>query len=135
MDARKQSMTVRDLLRMQDGFDWSEASYGGSPLEQLNTCRCDWLRFVLDWPMRDQPGTRWEYNSGGTILLGGVINRATGMPVNEWASAHLWPALGVGGQYWFVSSVNADVHTGGGLNLRPRDAPEFLYSYVLPAVR
>jgi CubicO group peptidase (beta-lactamase class C family) len=122
LDDRKRAMTVRNLLMMQTGLDWSEASYGGSPLEQLNNCRCDWLRFFLDWPMREQPGTRFEYNSGGVITLGGVIVRATGQRVNEWALSELFAPLDVQGQYWYVGSPDSLAHTGGGLNLRPRDA-------------
>ncbi len=73
MDDRKASLTVRDLLTMRDGFDWNESFYAGSPLQRLNDCRCDWIRFMVDWPMRDQPGARWEYVSGGVILLGAVV--------------------------------------------------------------
>lgn len=122
LDANKQAMTVRDLLRMQAGMNWSERQYAGSPLEQLNTCKCDWYRFLLDWPMLEPPGARWEYNSGASILIGAVLGRSVGMPIYQWATAELWPALDVQGQFWFVSSVDAQPHTGGGLNLRPRDA-------------
>src|SRR5262249_2800023 len=77
-DDRKAALTVRDLLTMRTGLDWSEEPYAGSPLQRLNECRCDWLRFVLDWPMRDRPGARWEYVSGGVIVLGGIVGAATG---------------------------------------------------------
>jgi CubicO group peptidase (beta-lactamase class C family) len=59
VDERKQAMTLRDLITMRGGFDWSEAIYEGSPLARLNTCRCDWLRFMLDRPTREAPGGRW----------------------------------------------------------------------------
>jgi len=35
--------------------------------------------------MRDPPGTRFEYNSGGVIVLGGVIYNTTGIPADEFA--------------------------------------------------
>ena len=38
---------------MRTGMDWNEDSYGGSPLERLNQLQADWLRFVIDWPMRE----------------------------------------------------------------------------------
>jgi len=76
-DDRKAALTVRNLLTMRTGLDWSEDPYAGSPLQRLNDCRCDWIRFVLDWRMREQPGTRWEYVSGGVILLGAAIGAAT----------------------------------------------------------
>src|SRR5258705_8967178 len=58
VDERKLAITLRDLLTMRTGLDWGEDPYEGSPLFQLNNCRCDWLKFVLDWPMRETPGTR-----------------------------------------------------------------------------
>lgn len=121
-DARKAALTVRDLLTMRTGLDWSEDPYAGSPLQQLNDCRCDWLRFVLDWPMREQPGTRWEYVSGGVILLGGIVGAATGARLDRFAQAQLFGPIGAVGASWAQGLPDGLPHGGGGLFLRPRDA-------------
>lgn len=121
LDDRKRSLTVRDLLTMRSGLDWSEDLYAGSPLQQLNDCRCDWLRFVLDWRMRDAPGTRWEYVSGGTILLGGIVGAATGIRLDQFAAAELFGPLGMSGASWAQGLPDGLPHAGGGLFLRPRD--------------
>jgi CubicO group peptidase (beta-lactamase class C family) len=120
-DDRKLAITVRDLLTMRSGLDWSEDTYPGSPLQRLNDCRCDWLRFVLDWPMREPPGSRWEYVSGGTIALGGAVGAATGLRLAQFADAQLFGSLGVTGAYWVGGLPNGLPHAGGGLYLRPRD--------------
>jgi len=49
---------------MQTGLDWNEEPYAGSHLETLNNSCGDWVPFVLNRPMREPPGTRWQYNSG-----------------------------------------------------------------------
>jgi CubicO group peptidase (beta-lactamase class C family) len=121
-DAGKAAMTVRDLLTMRTGLDWSEDPYAGSPLQRLNDCRCDWIRFVLDWRMREAPGTRWEYVSGGVILAGGIIGAATGRRLDEFASAQLFDPIGAAGAYWISGLPDGLPHGGGGLFLRPRDA-------------
>jgi CubicO group peptidase (beta-lactamase class C family) len=121
LDDRKNAMTVRDLLTMRSGFDWNEDVYAGSPLQRLNDCGCDWLRFVLDWPMREAPGTRWEYVSGGVILLGGVITEAVGQPLDRFAAQYLFTPMDVQGAYWISGRPDGLPHTGGGLYLRPRD--------------
>jgi CubicO group peptidase (beta-lactamase class C family) len=121
MDDRKRAMTVRDLLTMRSGLDWVEDPYAGSPLERLNNCRCDWLRFILDWRMREQPGTRWEYVSGGVILLGGIVGAATGMRLDQFADAQLFGPLGASGVFWLQGLPNSLPHGGGGLFLRARD--------------
>jgi CubicO group peptidase (beta-lactamase class C family) len=120
-DTRKDALTIDDLITMRSGLDWDESTYPGSPLQRLNDCRCDWLRFVLDWPMRDAPGTRWEYVSGATILLGGVVGAATGTRLDRFAADQLFGPLGVSGQSWIGGLPDGLPHAGGGLNLRPRD--------------
>jgi CubicO group peptidase (beta-lactamase class C family) len=121
-DDRKSAMTVRDLLTMRTGLDWSEDPYAGSPLQRLNDCRCDWLRFILDWRMRDPPGARWEYVSGSAILLGGIIGVASGSRLDQFATAHLFDPIGATGVSWVLGLPDGLPHGGGGLYLRPRDA-------------
>ena len=121
MDANKQAQTVGDLLMMRTGYDWSEQTYQGSPLDRLNTCACDWIRFMLDWRMREPAGARFEYVSGGVILLGAVIGRATGSRVDTWLDAELFTPLGFQNVRWERGQPDGLPHTGGGLYLRPRD--------------
>jgi len=121
LDARKQAMTVRDLLTMRSGFDWVENPYAGSPLQRMNDCRCDWLRFVLDWPMRDEPGMRWEYVSGSAILLGGIIGAVMGSRLDQFADAALFGPIGATGVSWIQGLPDGLPHGGGGLFIRARD--------------
>ena len=123
MDQWKGAMSVRDLLTMRSGFDWREWPYAGSPLERVNTCHCDWLRLILDWPMREQPGTRWEYVSGAPILLAGVVGFVTGRQFDDYAAERLFKPLGTVSERWamYSSAPPGLPHTGGGLYMRPRD--------------
>lgn len=127
LDERKAEMSLRDLLTMRTGFNWSEDPYEGSPLFQLNNCRCDWLKFTLDWEMREQPGTRFEYKSGGVILLGGLIRNVSGMPTDTFAQRYLFDPLGITRARWYYGLPDNLPHTGGGLNLRPLDMAKIGY--------
>ena len=121
LDDRKQALTVRDVLTMRTGMDWNEDTYAGSPLEQLNKLQTDWLRFVIDWPMREQPGTRWQYNSGGVIALGGAIGLAAGMNTADYARTYLLRPIGITGDKWIRGFPDLVPHTGGGLYMTTRD--------------
>jgi CubicO group peptidase (beta-lactamase class C family) len=121
LDDRKRALTVRDVLTMRTGMDWNEDSYPGSPLERLNNLQTDWLRFVIDWPMREQPGTRWQYNSGGVIALGGAIGVASGMNTADYARTYLLRPIGIACDKWYRGFPDALPHTGGGLFLSTRD--------------
>jgi len=127
VDDRKAAMSLRDLLTMRTGLNWSEDPYEGSPLWQLNNCGCDWLKFTLDWRMREQPGTRFEYNSGGVILLGGVIRNASGIPTDIFAQRFLLDPLGITRVRWYYGKPDNLPHMGGGLNLRPLDMAKIGY--------
>lgn len=126
-DERKEMMRIEDLLTMRTGLDWSEDNYSASPLRQLNECQCDWLKFVLDWQMGEMPGTRFEYNSGGVILLAGIIRNATGMPFDEFAQTSLFTPLGIDRVRWYYGQPDNLPHAGGGLNMRPRDMAKLGY--------
>jgi CubicO group peptidase (beta-lactamase class C family) len=127
LDERKRAMTLRDILTMRTGLDWSEDPYEGSPLQALNATRTEWIRFVLDWPMREAPGTRFEYNSGGVIVLGGVIYNTTGLVADEFARRNLFDPIGVGPATWYTGGPNGLPHMGGGLNLRAKDMARLGY--------
>jgi CubicO group peptidase (beta-lactamase class C family) len=127
LDERKQAMRIEDLLTMRTGFDWSEGRYEGSPLQRMNESREDWLKFVLDWPMREQPGTRFEYNSGGVILLGGIVRNASGLNVDRFAERYLFDPLAIDRVQWYYGYPDALPHTGGGLSMRPRDMAKIGY--------
>jgi len=126
-DERKAALSIRDLLTMRTGLDWSEDDYNTSPLKELNECGCDWLRFVLNWRMREMPGSRFEYNSGGVILLGGIIRSVAGRAVDSFAEQYLFSPLGIRGARWFQGLPEGLPHMGGGLNLRATDMARIGY--------
>ena len=121
VDGRKNSMTLRHLLTMQTGLDWNEEPYAGSNLEILNNSCGDWVPYVLNRPMREAPGTRWQYNSGGVIALSGMLRYATQMFADEFARRVLFEPLGIQNERWFRAPCDRLPHTGGGLSLPARD--------------
>ena len=120
-DARKQALTMRDLLTMRTSMDYWEQPYAGSPHETLNNSRGDWTKYILDRPMIGTPGTTWAYNSGAAILVGSAIKELTGEQANVWARSRFFEPIGAVGQYWYYSPFDSLPHTGGGLYLRPQD--------------
>jgi CubicO group peptidase (beta-lactamase class C family) len=127
LDSWKRAMTLADLLTMRTGLDWSENPYEGSPLDQLNRSHGDWLRLFLDWRTREAPGTRFEYNSGGVITLGGVLFNTTGLPADAFARQYLFDPIGLGSAQWFRGNPNGLPHLGGGLSIRAMDMARIGY--------
>lgn len=121
-DARKEAITLKDVLTMSSGLDWDEhdAPYG-SPQNTFTTMygRPDWIQYVLDRPMAHNPGEVFRYNSGAAISLSAVLTHATGMKTQDFARKALFDPLGVEAE-WKTSTPEGLAHTGGGLNLTPR---------------
>jgi CubicO group peptidase (beta-lactamase class C family) len=120
-DPPKAAITVRHLLEMRAGIDFHENPYPGSPLDRLNRARGDWVAIALGEPMNAAPGTRWQYNSGGVIVLGALVRAATGEPVQAYAERRLLAPIGVTDARWHASPFDGLAHTGGGLRLRAVD--------------
>lgn len=123
VDARKRAMTIRDLLTMRSGTDYTEG-FAGSPHSQLNSMSRGWTRFILSRPMVHAPGTRFNYDSGAVILLSGLMHARTGEHADLFAAEHLFEPLGIERSEW-SKNREGHPHLGGGLDLRPRDMAKF----------
>jgi CubicO group peptidase (beta-lactamase class C family) len=128
-DPRKQALTLEHLLTMSDGLEWHELDFPyADPRNTLGQMwsSLDAIQHVLDQPMARQPGEAWAYNSGTSILLGGIIEQATGRDPLSFAQEYLFGPLGIEDVEWHKTTGN-HYHTDGGLYLRPRDMARLGY--------
>jgi CubicO group peptidase (beta-lactamase class C family) len=73
------------------------------------------------------PGQHWQYNNYHPLLLGMVLERATGMPVSDYASTRLWRPLGAEADAtWNLDSQRSGFEKlESGLNATPVDFARF----------
>jgi CubicO group peptidase (beta-lactamase class C family) len=129
LDGRKERITLEHLLTMSEGMDWHEWDFAYD--DRRNSLGRMWashdaVQHVLDTPMAREPGDVWAYNSGTSILLGGIIERVTGQDTLSFAREHLFDPIGVSYVYWDKARGN-HYHTDGGLFLKPRDMARLGY--------
>src|SRR5262249_11722121 len=131
VDDRKRRLTIRHVLTMTAGLDWREdlpyndPNNSGSQLE----ASFDWVKFTIDRPMSDEPGTVFKYNSGATQLLLYVFSAATGKDIEEYASEHLFAPL-ASERYYRKRSPTGLADTEGGLYLEPHDLAKIAYLFL-----
>jgi CubicO group peptidase (beta-lactamase class C family) len=98
-------ITLRDILQMSSGLDWDEdydpAAIGESEIIQMVLGEQDQLAYAAGRPAAHEPGTTWSYSSGDTMLLSGVLEQATGMPVADYAEQELFGPLGIDQVEWW----------------------------------
>jgi len=126
-DERKDRMTVEDLLTMTSGLD-CHVDHGEITLREMRESK-DWVQFMLDRPMVAEPGSKFEYCSGGMHLLSGIISQITGNSAREFARREIFQPLGIDDIIW--PSDPQGVSTGwGDLHLRPRDMAKIGYLWL-----
>ena len=117
------NVTLRHLLTMTSGIQWDQNRPWADPQndERQLSIEADPFRYVLSKPITAPPDTVWNYNSGGTDLLGNVIERVSGKSLEAFARDALFAPLGISDWEW-MKYRNEHVSSAAGLRLRPRDA-------------
>ena len=107
-DRRFESITLRDLLAMSSGLRYQEQDLPVPWGDDINTYYGVDLRALAleDTEILGPPGEEWLYNNYNPLLLGMVIERATGMSVSEYMSTRLWIPLGA--EYDATWSLDSD---------------------------
>ena len=117
-DPDRQRITLRDLLTMRSGLRWPYKPYLG--MARRTDAAPDPYRFVLEQPVGAAPGSRFHYNNGGVEVVGAVLRKAAGRPLDQFAKEALFDPLGIEDWEW-GRMANGDPAASGGLRLRPRD--------------
>jgi len=103
-------VTIKQALQMATGVDYSEdyrdstsgAASIGAALVAGRPSFEDFVRSMR--PTATAPGTRFEYQSVNTQLLGQLLEKVTGMPLARWAELALWSKLGADSDGFFYQA-------------------------------
>jgi CubicO group peptidase (beta-lactamase class C family) len=123
-DQRKQAWTVQDFLTMRTGLACNDNDGQSAGNEEKMYPQPDWVKFVLDLPMRTDPGTTGSYCSGAVAVLGRTVETVAGQPLPAFAKTHLFGPLGITDYQWNYR-LDSSNPTVAQLYLRPRDMLKF----------
>jgi CubicO group peptidase (beta-lactamase class C family) len=119
----KRRITLRHLLTMSSGLEWHELDTPYSSelnSENLADNALDPLRYVLEQKVVAEPGRVWNYSSGSTELLGAVLEKSIGEPLDRLARNLLFDALCIVDVEWCMRP-QGHPSAAYGLRMRPRD--------------
>jgi beta-glucosidase-like glycosyl hydrolase/CubicO group peptidase (beta-lactamase class C family) len=102
----KDKVTVRHLLTHSSGIDW------WAPLYKELRGSDAYLRRIQAMDLVSEPGTRYMYSDLGMILLGEILTRVAGQPLDEFVEERVFEPLGM-----------TDTRYLPGRDLLPRIAP------------
>jgi CubicO group peptidase (beta-lactamase class C family) len=125
----KRNITIKNLLTHQSGLDYDDNQNSAGNELKMRTSP-DWVKFTLDLPINDKPGTRAKYCSGGVIVLGRIVEKATGKSINDFAAQNLFNPLGISDFKWNFKPDNSSVETFCQIYLTPRAMAKFGLLYL-----
>ncbi len=112
-DPRRSKILVRHLLDMRSGFLPQANATTAEDILNRSYLHPRHERVIIDeYPVVDEPGSRYEYNNATSELVSVLIERATGQRYGQFISEQVIKPLGAaGGEIW-VNRPGGVAHSG-----------------------
>lgn len=134
------AVSIRQLLTMTSGVRWNE-DYGDpkSDVARFNNHQPEpgvdaLVSYLRQLPREAPPGTRWNYSTGETNLVGILVARATGKPLADYLSEKIWKPAGMAQQATWILSKTGQEISGCCIQAATRDFARF-GQFVLDGAR
>lgn len=130
VDDRKRRMTLQNVLTMTTGLAWIEDVPYDDPRSDSSLMEAtdDWVQYVIDKPMAQEPGAVFNYSSGATELLAYIFQKETGQDIDAYGEKYLFAPLGI--KHYWKRTYRGVVDTEGGLYLTGADLAKIGYLYL-----
>ncbi|MDM0011227.1 serine hydrolase [Variovorax sp. J22P168] len=124
-------VSIRQLLTMTSGVRWNEnyadpesdvARFNNHKPEEGVDALVSYLRRL---PRAAPAGTRWNYSTGETNLVGVLLARATGKPLATYLSEKIWVPAGMEQKATWILSKTGQEISGCCLQAATRDFARF----------
>ena len=96
--ARLKRVTLRHLLTHTSGISWDEATSSSMFFEWYTSD--NWVDYVLDRPVTSEPGSRFNYSTGGTHLLAAIFQAASGRTLADYGEEFLFGPMEMTSVRW-----------------------------------
>lgn len=134
----KDQITIEHLLTMTSGLEWMEwnAPYSSrdNPIIEIWFQEAEQHKhpftFILEGSLVAAPGTGFRYFGGNQIVLGGIIENATQMDIDEFSEEHLFEPLGIDSFDWWSRFESGVIEAAAGLKMPPRDMVKIGVTYL-----
>ncbi len=121
----KATITIRNLLQQNAGLDLrfdaskSQGMYSRDARAYWGSHSVDVI--IREYPPVHSPGVVFDYNYIGPVLLGAILERATGERYGDYLAKKLWRPLGNHDAYLWLNRPGGEAHQDTALFSGPRD--------------
>jgi CubicO group peptidase (beta-lactamase class C family) len=124
-------VSIRQLLTMTSGVRWNE-DYAdpASDVARFNKHRPEpgvdaLVSYLRRLPRDVPPGTRWNYSTGETNLVGILVSQATKKPLSQYLSEKIWVPAGMEQQATWILNKTGQEISGCCIQAATRDFARF----------
>ena len=104
-DPRFVNITIRHLITMTSGLRWERSASNPFSDDFISYYSPDLRKTALESEIIEAPGQRFLYNDYNPLLVGMILERATGMTVSKYMETRLWQPMGAEGDgSWSLDS-------------------------------
>ena len=123
--SQKENVTIKSLLTMSSGFDGNDEDYESPGNEENMYPTENWIKFILDLPMTENPtGKSWNYFTAGVVLSGDILDKNVPQGLVKYADQKLFQPLGITNYKWqFTPQQKPSL--AGGLRMKALDFAKF----------
>lgn len=125
LTGNKKKITIENMLNNQSGLACNDHDAASPGNESKMYPTGDWIKFVLDLPLVDTPGTKGSYCSGNVMVLSKIIEKVSGKSLYQFAKENLFDPIGAAGYKWNFKTDSSEQNNFGQLFIRPRDMAKF----------
>lgn len=119
-DEPRGKIKIKDLLEMRSGLACEGFFDVGPDCEGEMWETEDWLGYILNIPLRYEPGAKWEYSSIEPDLVGVIIARASNMSIMDFAKQYLFEPIGIQEFDWLITPDGRG-YSAGSSYMKPTD--------------
>ncbi len=121
MDEVKRNLTIKDFLTYQHGMDCENNNPRSKGNEMAMMRSEDWVKYTLDLPMVNEPGTYSSYCTGIALTIGKLIELATNQDLETFAKQNLFDKLEIENYEWRFAPDASSLTTFSQKSLTPRE--------------
>lgn len=129
-DERLCRITLRDLLTMSSGFG---RAYLMSADRRRGVGAPDYMAYMMNRPMEEEPGKNFVYSTADSILAGRMVEKAVGKRLGQYLYEEIFSKLEQGWPQWENDPMGHPIG-GGGMYMKLTDMMKLGQLYLADGV-
>ena len=115
LNSNYQDVSIKQVLQMSSGIDWNE-DYE-DPLSDVNIAGAlnslNLYEYLNNLNKKSSAGNKFNYNTGETNLIGGIVRAAIGNNLSNYLEKKIWKPFGMEFNAYWVIDTDYEQELGG----------------------